>query len=239
MSVSAPESPPKAAMPSRECPRCGAPLAQDQGWCLGCGSAVSTRVERPRGWRLLAGVMGAGFLVALAALAVGFAVATDDPATEVAATPTPATATPTAAPTVAPETSATPESGAITAPEETVEPVPTIAPDATPEPDSGGTTAPETPASGGDVAAWPEGEAAWTVVLFSAGDRATARAKATELSSAGLDVGILDSDDFASLRGGYWVVFSGQYEDAEQASDGLASVTGTAPDAYIRHVEPR
>ncbi|MDQ6915086.1 MAG: hypothetical protein M3155_04665, partial [Actinomycetota bacterium] len=55
----------------RRCPRCNAPLAPEQDWCLECGTAVTTRVVRPPSWRLLTIVA----LAVLALLGVGVAVA--------------------------------------------------------------------------------------------------------------------------------------------------------------------
>jgi hypothetical protein len=47
---------------------------------------------------------------------------------------------------------------------------------------------------------------------------------------------VLDSDDFSSLKGGFWVVFAGRYDDQAEASDALDGID--APDAYIRRIEP-
>jgi len=33
------------------CPLCGAPLAADQEWCLGCGAAARTRLAAPTSWK--------------------------------------------------------------------------------------------------------------------------------------------------------------------------------------------
>ncbi|HWT25240.1 MAG TPA: SPOR domain-containing protein, partial [Solirubrobacteraceae bacterium] len=88
------------------------------------------------------------------------------------------------------------------------------------------------------VATWPQGEAGWTVVLASERSRSRAAAKARRFSNAGTSgVGILDSDDFASLAGGYWVVYAGRYGGRRAAEDALQGVD--APDAYVRQVTPR
>jgi hypothetical protein len=44
------------------CPACGAPLAQDQEWCLECGAA-RTAIHAPPDWRI-------GLLIMLAVIAV-------------------------------------------------------------------------------------------------------------------------------------------------------------------------
>jgi hypothetical protein len=52
-------------------------------------------------------------------------------------------------------------------------------------------------------------------------------------------VGVLRSDDFGTLRKGYFVVFSGQYDTqsaAQRAADGLRT---SAPGAYARYVAPQ
>ena len=47
---------------------------------------------------------------------------------------------------------------------------------------------------------------------------------------------MLDSDDFSSLTGGFWVVFAGQYDSQSEATDALDGID--ARDAYIRRIEP-
>jgi hypothetical protein len=47
---------------------------------------------------------------------------------------------------------------------------------------------------------------------------------------------VLHSDDFSSLRKGYWVVFAGQYPDQKAAQAAAKSRGG---DAYARRVVPR
>jgi hypothetical protein len=57
------------------CPRCGAPLRDEQSWCLECGLAARTRVHPPPSWRLpivltcvLLALLAAGIAVALVTL---------------------------------------------------------------------------------------------------------------------------------------------------------------------------
>ena len=49
-------------------------------------------------------------------------------------------------------------------------------------------------------------------------------------------VGVLDSDDFTSLKQGFWVVFAGEYDSQSEAAEALDGID--AKDAYIRRVEP-
>ena len=55
-------------------------------------------------------------------------------------------------------------------------------------------------------------------------------------SAAGADAGVLHSDDFSSLRKGYWVVFAGQYPNQQAAQ---SAAEGKGGDAYARQVVPR
>ena len=209
------ETPPPPTPVERRCPRCGARLSAQQEWCLECGTAVGTQVAAPRGWRASLAVVGA--LLALALIAVILAlVELAGPAeqvTEVAQTPTP-TAVP-AVPTATPAPS--------------VEGEPTPAPSATPG--SGGVTA--------DLAEWPDGRTAWTVVLNSSGTREDAERLGAELAGKQVPgVGVLDSNDFESLGPDSFVVFSGQYPDREQAEAALTTIRDRAGGGSTRRIVP-
>ena len=195
--VSTVETPPPPTPVERRCPRCDARLSAEQEWCLECGAAVGTRIAEPRGWRASLAVVGV--LLALALLAVILAIVElAGPAETVTAvpqtpTPTPSVVAPTATPTPSVEGEATPEGQT------------TPAPSASPE---GGASAPAA-----DLAEWPEGRTAWTVVLNSSGTREDAERLGAELAGKNVpDVGVLDSNDFESLGPDSFVVFSGTYE---------------------------
>jgi septal ring-binding cell division protein DamX len=123
----------------------------------------------------------------------------------------PQTATPTPTTTVVP----TPES--------------TTIPPATD--DGTGATTPE-------IADWPAGKDAWTVVLESSSTREAAEARATELAQQGTPVGILDSDEYGTLEPGKVVVFSGQYDTQRAADQALSDLTGQVEGAYVIRVAP-
>jgi septal ring-binding cell division protein DamX len=203
---------PATAPAERRCPRCGAQLSADQEWCLDCGTAVGTTIASPRGWRLPLAIVGA--LLALAAIALVLAlVELAGPAervTEVPATPTPAAA------------------------------VPPVVP-ATPTPTAGATPeATASPAGDADLATWPRGRSAWTVILNSSGTREDAQRLATGLAAKGIPgVGVLDSDDFDSLGPDSFVVFSGQYPNREQAAEALATVRERAGGGSTRRIVPK
>ena len=232
------ETPPPA-VEQRACPRCGAQLAPDQEWCLSCGNAVGTRIAPTPRWRLPIVLVGTVLALLVAALVLSLVELGGDPQ-PVAKAPTPgATATPSAAPddgaaAAAPTTAPPPEARP---PRPARPPTP-----ARRAPDQG--TAGETPdaiptpggsntGTSGGLAEWPEGKSAWTVVLASTGSRAEAEKKA---QAAGADAGVLHSDDYSSLRKGYWVVFAGQYADQEAAQ---SAAEGKGGDAYARRVVPR
>jgi hypothetical protein len=115
-------TPPDGARTTEEhCPICGAPLREDQDWCLRCGTAARTRLAPVPRWRpLLAAVIVvtllslAGLTAALVKLAGGSGssgsakgAAISTPATAVS-TPAPILATTTTTVTAAPVVTATP-----------------------------------------------------------------------------------------------------------------------------------
>ncbi len=73
MSATATESP-----PTRRCPRCDAPMAPEQDWCLECGNAITTRVARPPRWGVAVAIVVAVLAVAGAAIFITIGVLEDD-----------------------------------------------------------------------------------------------------------------------------------------------------------------
>jgi septal ring-binding cell division protein DamX len=218
-------TPPPAT--ERACPRCGASLAPDQEWCLSCGSAVRTRIAATPRWRVP--IVLVGTLVALIAAALILALV------ELSGDPQPIAKAPTTTPTATPAGPPADDGGA--APPvvgETPTPVPTVTPAPTTTPDPAATQPPDdSPATGG-LAEWPADKTGWTAVLASTTSRSEAEKKAR--AAGGRDVGVLESDDFSSLRKGYWVVFSGQY-DSRSAAESAAESAGSG--AYARRIVPR
>jgi cell division septation protein DedD len=218
--VSTVETPPPPTPVERRCPRCGARLSAEQEWCLDCGAAVSTRIAEPRGWR--ASIAVVGVLLALALVAVILAIVElagpAETITEVPQTPTPAaTAAPSATPAPGEEGGATP--------------APTTTPSASPEGSA-------TPAA--DLARWPSGKTAWTVVLNSSGTREDAERIAGELAGKGVPgVGVIDSDDFESLGPDSFVVFSGVYDSEALAQEALGQVRDQAGGGSARKIVPK
>jgi hypothetical protein len=223
--MTATEQPPAEQPVATSCPRCGAPMRPDQDWCLNCGAAVTTEVAGARGWRTPIAIAGAVLLVAAIALVIAFVQLSDD-ADKVAQAPA-ATATPAAPigqPTPEP-TAAPPATSPTASPTET-----------TPSP----TPTASAPPATGTFPDWPSGTTAYTVILWSAHSRKEAQDKATELQAAGQqNLGILHSDDYSSLRAGYWVVFSGQYDSNDAAQSAAQAAQSASPGAYAKQVKPR
>jgi cell division septation protein DedD len=235
--VSSVQTPPPSDQPTgRQCPRCGAPMTDEQEWCLACGAAVGTRVVSAPGWRVP--IVIAGVIVVLAAIAVAVAIIQLADDTDQVAQNPPAAANPTPAPSIAPPPTATPDAAQTPDPnlpeasgQETPEPSTTPEATTTPEP----TTSPE--ATGSGTAEWPSGKSGWTVVLASDPSQSEAKDAAAKFAGDGISgVGVLHSDDFSSLKSGFWVVFSGQYDSQSEASDALDGID--AKDAYIRRIVP-
>jgi septal ring-binding cell division protein DamX len=95
------------------------------------------------------------------------------------------------------------------------------------------TPAEAAPASGtalvkrGDLYEWPSDLRAFTVVLLSAEDEASAQRFARDASKGmPAKIGVIRADDFKSLPKGFFVVFAGQYKDratADKAAQRLAA----------------
>jgi hypothetical protein len=96
----------------------------------------------------------------------------------------------------------------------------------------------ETPSAG--AAGWPSAEDGWTIVLASfpqAEGRRAAALKAREARRRGLRrVGVLDSSSYASLRPGYWVVFTGIYTSEPEATSDLERARRVARTADVRRI---
>jgi hypothetical protein len=209
----APAPEPAPAPAPRRCPRCGNELAPDQEWCLSCGADVGTTIAPPPSWRGPIALVIA--LLAIAAVAIVLAlVELAGDAEQVSQQP--AAQTPAATTTPAPAATATPESVTI--------------PPATADEGAGGTP---------EIADWPEGKDAWTVVLESAATQTAAESRANELAAQGVPVGILNSDGYSSIEPGRFVVFSGQYDSKRAADQALQDVSGQVTGGYVRHIIPK
>jgi hypothetical protein len=213
--VTATETPPPAqpAPAERRCPRCGSDLTPDQEWCLNCGADVGSRIAAPPSWRGPVALVVALLVIAAAAVILALVELAGD-AEQV--TQQPAGQTP-------PPTATAPPSATSTA-------TPVTIPPAT---DNGGTGS--TP----EIADWPDGKDAWTVVLEASATRTAAESRAKELAQQGVPVGILDSNGYSSLQADRFVVFSGQYDTRRAADQALKDVSGEVTGGYVRHIIPK
>ena len=228
-----PPPPPPMDAVGGECPRCGTPYDPFQEYCLECGlrlpitrglipvlaTAWRRRVPWYPGdwvWPVLAAL-----IIAVVSAGVAIAATNDNgsPRGTRALTETvPGTGT------------SPPPSGTETSPTGSV---PTET-ETEPEP------APPPPAAGGGLTEWPPGQNGWTIVLVSSpqsAGRPAANREAQEAVDAGLtDVGVINSSEFASLRPGYFVVFSGIYSSEREARGELGTAKGSYPQAYARQI---
>lgn len=219
-------------MSNGACPRCGAAVERTQEYCLECG------LRQPRGEGAF-GRMSARFAarhpslpgdwVLPAALAFGVAVLGATAAILVSTSDAGSDSIQTATGGNIPVTDTLP-----TAPEP---PAATTAPTTTVAPTVPATTVPRrNPA----VAAWPRGKDGWTIVLVSlpqSGGRGVAETKARQARQSGLRaVGILDSSRYPSLHSGYYVVFTGVFDSAAEATSALQRARAVFPAAYTRQI---
>jgi hypothetical protein len=85
---------------------------------------------------------------------------------------------------------------------------------------------------------WPGGSG-YTAILASETSESEARATQAKATAAGLDAGVLYSNNYRSLRTGFWVVFSGAFQTQEQASRRAARAQELGyDDAYPRFISP-
>jgi hypothetical protein len=104
---------------------------------------------------------------------------------------------------------------------------------------AGGGATPATPTS--FTSDWPAGQEGWTVQLQTlpkdSSDPAAVQAAKDQAAGGGAtDVGALDSDEFASLDPGSYVVYAGVYDSRADARNALADLSGSYPDAEVVEV---
>jgi hypothetical protein len=218
----------------RECPSCGAAAEPGQEYCLECGARLPSGggliSNIGRAWRRRLRWYPGDWLPIVLALLVIATLATaaavyaggeeDEPApgrTLVAISPPDVTTTEAA------------ETEAAEAP-----PVASVPTEVT-------TTAPPDGAGPGNPVEWPADEDGFTVVLASlpvSGGRDLAMQTARRGLRSGLgEVGVLDSEDYASLHPGFFVVFAGVYPSLEAAQNAVADARDAGfANAYAREI---
>jgi hypothetical protein len=220
------------------CPRCAAPYAEGQEYCLECGerlpaapgltTRLGSRWRRRLGWypgdwiwpallallvAIAAGALSAIFLADDSSSASGTVVRTDQ------------------GPTVQEQVQTAPEPTATTT---------------TPTPPTTGTARaapPPPPPPRAALALWPVGKSGWTIILDSVpatNGRAGAAAEAKQAARLGMDdVGVIDSSRFSSLHPGYFVVFAGIYDtEAEAQSHVIEAHRQGYRNPYPRQITP-
>jgi hypothetical protein len=84
---------------------------------------------------------------------------------------------------------------------------------------------------------WPKGVTAYTVVLVTSSDKPAASRVAREAAQAGLEAGLLRSDDY-DLGTGLWIVFAGRFDNQAGAERQAANLAARYPGAYATLVKP-
>jgi hypothetical protein len=84
---------------------------------------------------------------------------------------------------------------------------------------------------------WPAGQVGWTVVLSSMSDEQLAQDFAKDVEDAGVDAGVLSTDDHPTLGTGVYYVFAGVYDDELEAGEAAAELAASYPGAYTQYVE--
>jgi hypothetical protein len=74
------------------------------------------------------------------------------------------------------------------------------------------------------------------VILAKTRDASAARAFASRVRASGRSAGVLDSDNYSSLQGGYSVVFSGRYTTRTAAIAQAETLRRTYDGAYAQRI---
>jgi septal ring-binding cell division protein DamX len=190
----------------------------------------------------LAALAAIGVILAIVALASRKDEVAQNPSPSPGASTAPPGATPSPLPTFTPAPSASADPNPTPTPDagdQNLTPTPT--PSAEPTPDDGTGTDDGSTGTGttvGSFPGWTSG-AGYTIIIESASSQSGAEKVAQAAQDDGETVGILKSDEFSSLNGGFWVVFSGEYTSKSEAQDALDGVRDKHSDAYVRAITPK
>jgi uncharacterized protein YidB (DUF937 family) len=231
------QDPPPVQADGEPCPSCGAPLASDQRYCLNCGrSRGMERVPYPG---LLAGRDLEQVLPA-----------TEPPPPRRRIPPAVGTAAAGAAGAlllaVGVLAGALISNGHDDRPQTVAQAAPQKAPVVNITNTGGGGGGTTDAASSDFTSDWPDGKSGYTVELQElpndSGDAsAVTQAKQDATSKGAKDVGALDSDDYPSLPGGKYVVYSGVFTGKSakaQAAKALKGLKKNFKDAKVVKVAP-
>ena len=219
MQTEAPPTTP-AVDPQATCPGCGKPVDRRQPFCLECGHRIGQTYRNPPNWRIPMALIA--LLVIAAGVAAGYGITQLTNKDEGPDTITVGTGP---GGSTAADPGETPPAPAPT-------PAPAQPQATTPAP------APSEPNNSGPTE-WPKDQKAYTVVLLTTKSKDTADETARKAGASGLEAGVLKSDDFKRFEPGLYVVFAGQYDNVDAATDKAQQVSGDNPGAYARFVEPK
>jgi hypothetical protein len=180
--------------PSEPCAQCRAPLAEDQEWCLECGSSRTLIYASPD-WRVPVAVVVVVILIAVAGFAFAVTRLSDNSA--------------------APVTGASASVGNVSR-------LQTAAASAASATASSASQAAASNAAGADakvgsIADWPVGLSGWTVVLSKYSTKTEAEARAQAIAPTGTPVGVFNSNLHPLMKPGFWVVFSNRFPNRYDA----------------------
>lgn len=215
-----PEVPPEEI----RCTTCDARLAEDQTYCLECGTPTQIAPQLKRNGRAV-WIVGLGLVLAgIGAGALAYAMSDDDPSPRRTGT----AGTLSGSSTSFPEdtTSIDTEFPSVSLPTDTTLTEPTL--DTTEETDTTDTAA--------FVSDWPSGRTAFTAILSSVRDLAEAQATAERVRGTGESAGILFSTDHAGLSPGYYVVYSGVFDTRAEAVTQAEKLASDYPGANPRRI---
>jgi predicted nucleic acid-binding Zn ribbon protein len=191
------------------CPRCGAPAERGQLVCVECGERIAlTQSGRRRSFESVPAVALLLCVVVLGAGTLGFVLS------ELTGD----------------------DDGQVEAADRTSQPAPEAA-SGSPQNDAETTPDDTDQQRQGLLLQWPEDVTGYTVVLVTTGDRPAARRVAIEAAHAGLEAGLLDSDDF-DLGTDLWIVFAGRFDNQESAERQAVNLGDRYPGAYATQVRP-
>ena len=223
------------ATPVRACPHCGAANALDARFCLDCGEAIEGH-EAPPAAPATGAIAAGGQRGPLIAVLIGLVLAAGAGAAYLASQDDEQSA---GGPTRTEPTSSSITGGTDTTATDTTV-TDTTATETDPTATETDTTATEPTETVAPPDDWPTGTAAYTVILKSDSQATMDRSEA-ESFAAGVTqgaAGVLNSDNYSSLRPGWWAVFLGQYDDADSAKAAAADLRPSYPGAYARYVAP-
>ncbi|MDQ3644976.1 MAG: hypothetical protein M3356_05660 [Actinomycetota bacterium] len=228
-------SDPRADTPARPqtvCPTCAAPAERGQLVCLECGSRVALSYRRPPSWKIPVAISAVLMLLAGAGGVLAYQAIDDEAQREVAAAPVKVNDQPQNAETGAgeePSVTGEADTSEPTATGEATEPE-AISPE---EPESDATATADGLVKDGALYTWPRDLEAFTVVLLSSEDRASALSFAESATETrGERIGVIRSDDFETLPTGFFIVFAGKYPDQAQADEAAARLGGSFRGAF-------